>query len=105
MVKVEWGVKRTCQSCHARFYDLRKSPIVCPKCQTTFEIQTTTRGRRSKVSEIEKLLPLEFQEVDDVVIGLDEDLDDSLEDGLIDDSDIDEDLGDTPDFDKKEDDH
>ncbi|WP_339852442.1 FYDLN acid domain-containing protein, partial [uncultured Nisaea sp.] len=34
MAKPEWGIKRTCQSCGARFYDLMKSPIVCPKCET-----------------------------------------------------------------------
>lgn len=36
MVKAELGTKRTCPSCAARFYDLLKSPIVCPKCGTTF---------------------------------------------------------------------
>ncbi len=32
----EWGIKRTCRSCAARFYDLRRSPAVCPKCQTEY---------------------------------------------------------------------
>ena len=32
MVKPEWGLKRTCQSCGARFYDLNHEQIVCPKC-------------------------------------------------------------------------
>lgn len=50
MVKYEWGIKRTCQGCSARFYDLLKSPILCPKCGTTFEIQTSGRGRRSRLS-------------------------------------------------------
>ena len=36
MVKAELGTKRTCPSCAARFYDLLKSPIVCPKCGTGF---------------------------------------------------------------------
>ena len=36
MVKAELGTKRTCPSCAARFYDLLKNPIVCPKCGTTF---------------------------------------------------------------------
>ncbi|MGE5513740.1 MAG: TIGR02300 family protein [Bacteroidota bacterium] len=26
------GTKRTCQQCEARFYDLARSPIVCPMC-------------------------------------------------------------------------
>ena len=36
MVKAELGIKRTCPSCAARFYDLLKNPIVCPKCGTNF---------------------------------------------------------------------
>ena len=36
MVKAELGTKRTCPSCGARFYDLMKNPIVCPKCATSF---------------------------------------------------------------------
>jgi uncharacterized protein (TIGR02300 family) len=26
------GTKRTCQACEVRFYDLARSPIVCPRC-------------------------------------------------------------------------
>ena len=26
------GTKRTCQACEARFYDLARTPIVCPMC-------------------------------------------------------------------------
>lgn len=36
MVKAELGTKRTCPSCAAKFYDLLKNPIVCPKCNTSF---------------------------------------------------------------------
>ena len=36
MVKPELGTKRTCPSCAARFYDLLKNPIVCPKCGVSF---------------------------------------------------------------------
>jgi uncharacterized protein (TIGR02300 family) len=36
VVKPELGTKRTCPSCAARFYDLMKNPIACPKCGTTF---------------------------------------------------------------------
>lgn len=40
MVKPELGTKRTCPSCAARFYDLLKSPIQCPKCGTNFMAAT-----------------------------------------------------------------
>ena len=35
-MKAEWGIKRQCKKCAAHFYDLNKSPIVCPKCSTSF---------------------------------------------------------------------
>ncbi|NWG25179.1 MAG: TIGR02300 family protein [Pseudorhodoplanes sp.] len=38
MAKPELGTKRLCGSCGAKFYDLSKSPIVCPKCGTIFEV-------------------------------------------------------------------
>jgi uncharacterized protein (TIGR02300 family) len=36
VVKAELGTKRTCPSCAARFYDLFKNPIICPKCGVSF---------------------------------------------------------------------
>ncbi len=38
MAKPELGTKRLCGSCGAKFYDLSKDPIVCPKCSTVFQI-------------------------------------------------------------------
>ncbi len=38
MAKPELGTKRLCAGCGAKFYDLGKSPIVCPKCNTVYEI-------------------------------------------------------------------
>lgn len=34
MAKVDLGMKLTCESCGARFYDLNKQPGHCPKCGT-----------------------------------------------------------------------
>ena len=34
MARPELGAKHVCVSCAARFYDLGKSPAVCPKCGT-----------------------------------------------------------------------
>ncbi|HMN50734.1 MAG TPA: TIGR02300 family protein [Xanthobacteraceae bacterium] len=28
------GTKRICSSCAAKFYDLNKQPVICPKCST-----------------------------------------------------------------------
>jgi uncharacterized protein (TIGR02300 family) len=53
MLNAEWGTKRTCQNCTARFYDMRRTPIICPKCGTTFNPEALLRGRRSKASAVE----------------------------------------------------
>ena len=44
MAKPELGIKRLCAGCGAKFYDLNKSPIVCPKCSTVYEM-TLPRGK------------------------------------------------------------
>jgi len=44
--KAERGIKRTCQNpeCGSRFYDLNRDPIVCPICQTVFQLATHHDG-------------------------------------------------------------
>lgn len=32
------GTKRICTGCEAKFYDLGRSPIVCPTCETVFVV-------------------------------------------------------------------
>ena len=39
MAKPELGTKRVCVSCSTRFYDLTKTPAVCPKCGTEQPIE------------------------------------------------------------------
>lgn len=102
MVKLEWGTKRTCQSCASRFYDLRRSPITCPKCGSPFEIQTQTKARRGRAAaEASKATNTNLDEamlVED--IELVDDLDTAIEDDaeLIEDTDdLGEDLDDIPD--------
>jgi uncharacterized protein (TIGR02300 family) len=38
VAKPELGIKRLCASCGVKFYDLSKTPIVCPKCSTVYEV-------------------------------------------------------------------
>ena len=47
MAKPDLGTKRLCGSCGAKFYDLAKDPIICPKCETVFHpvVYTSTRMR------------------------------------------------------------
>src|SRR5689334_14801105 len=37
MSKPARGTKRVCPSCGARFYDLNRTPIVCPACQSIYQ--------------------------------------------------------------------
>ncbi len=50
MAKPELGTKRLCGGCGAKFYDLSKVPIVCPKCSTVFQVVVpVTRSRPEPV--------------------------------------------------------
>ena len=44
MAKPELGMKRQCQNCGAKFFDLGRDPIVCPKCGTTFQAAAVSRA-------------------------------------------------------------
>ena len=48
MVKPEWGIKRTCNSCGAKFYDLQRDPIICPKCDAKVDPVAMDKSQRSK---------------------------------------------------------
>ena len=46
MAKPDLGTKRLCGSCGAKFYDLSKTPIVCPKCETVFVVAPVSSRSR-----------------------------------------------------------
>jgi len=46
VAKPDLGTKRLCAGCGAKFYDLNRTPIVCPKCETIFTpVVTAPRTR------------------------------------------------------------
>jgi uncharacterized protein (TIGR02300 family) len=47
VAKPELGTKRLCTSCGAKYYDLNRDPITCPKCGTVFEIVMTSRAAKA----------------------------------------------------------
>ena len=51
LAKPDLGIKRVCPSCGARFYDLQKRPIECPKCAFAFEPEALVKQRRPRVVE------------------------------------------------------
>ena len=54
MSKPARGIKRVCQSCGTRFYDLGRTPIVCPSCQAVYQVTqpTSRRGERAPMPEV-----------------------------------------------------
>jgi uncharacterized protein (TIGR02300 family) len=58
VAKPELGIKRQCANCGAKFYDLGKSPILCPKCGTVHEVAAAPARRQAAA----KAAPVEVQE-------------------------------------------
>jgi uncharacterized protein (TIGR02300 family) len=56
MVQAELGIKRVCVACSTRFYDLGKSPAVCPKCGTEQPVEQP-RVRRPGGNVVEDKRP------------------------------------------------
>ena len=64
MAKPELGTKRLCGNCGAKFYDLSKDPIVCPKCHTVVEVATVNaRARPEPVAAARAPAPAPEEEV------------------------------------------
>jgi uncharacterized protein (TIGR02300 family) len=63
------GTKRVCPSCGARFYDLNRTPIVCPVCQSIYQVTPppppSRRWERARHAEARKV---EEQEADAPVL-------------------------------------
>jgi len=75
MAKPELGMKRTCVACGARFYDLTKSPAVCPKCGTEQPAdQPRLRRAGGNVAEDKRLkkVPTTPEDVEVDVEGVEE---------------------------------
>lgn len=75
MAKPELGTKRVCVSCSTRFYDLLKSPAVCPKCGTEQPIEQPRprRGGGNVVEDkrVKKVVPV-AEDVDVEVEGVED---------------------------------
>ncbi|MBY0354520.1 MAG: TIGR02300 family protein [Rickettsiales bacterium] len=61
------GEKRDCSACGAKYYDLKKTPPVCPKCGATYQApKESSRSRKvaapkvaaKPVKKMAKILPL-----------------------------------------------
>jgi uncharacterized protein (TIGR02300 family) len=65
VAKAELGTKRLCASCGAKFYDLNKDPITCPKCSAVFQVAAVApRGRPDAVAARAAAAPVAAAEVE-----------------------------------------
>ena len=48
MAKADLGTKRACLSCAMRFYDFKRSPILCPGCGAEFDPGNIIKNRKSQ---------------------------------------------------------
>ncbi len=79
LVKADLGIKRVCPSCGARFYDLQKRPIECPKCAFSFEPESLYKQRRPRQPEPVAAEPVRVVRDED-----DEDAEEETEDAEVD---------------------
>ncbi|TAD89095.1 MAG: TIGR02300 family protein [Alphaproteobacteria bacterium] len=100
MVKPEWGAKRVCHSCGAAFYDMRRSPIICPKCGAEYDPEAILKSRRSRAPAAEEKAPakvaagadLEIDPIEDVEVAEDAEVaEDIVEDDAAEEDDLIED--------------
>lgn len=51
MAKPELGTKRLCPNCGAKYYDLNRNPILCPRCGSPFDPHLVAKARPAVVDE------------------------------------------------------
>ena len=80
MAKAELGMKLTCESCGARFYDLNKQPGICPKCGQANARPVIFKASRRPAEDREKAAaakaaaaPAPVADEDDVAVDTDDD--------------------------------
>ena len=72
MAKPEWGKKRICLACNTKYYDLNKSPIICPSCGSEFDPDIYLKIRKGKnlsakvVSEKKQNMSEDMTNIDDI---------------------------------------
>ena len=101
MPKEEWGVKRVCPTTGRRFYDLNKTPIISPYTGVAVELDTSKTQMISADNEDMSSVRAKEAELDaEKVVLDDDDVNVDLGDDVLDDDDEDsvplEDITDMP---------
>jgi uncharacterized protein (TIGR02300 family) len=86
MAKPELGLKRVCVACGAKFYDLAKTPAMCPKCGTEQPLEVP-RPRRTGGNVVEDKRPKKAAVAEDVEVDAEvEAVEDEAEEGVLEDT-------------------
>ena len=113
MAKADLGKKRACLACGMRFYDFKRSPIICPGCGAEFDTENIIRSRKGRPTakqtlrddgnatddnptqndgDAEELTDAVVDDNDDDEIGFDDDVDDDspgiIQDDISDDDEL-----------------
>jgi len=92
MAKPELGMKRVCVACATRFYDLTKTPAVCPKCGTEQPIdQPRPRRAGGNVAEEKRVKKVPVPGLEDADVEAEPVEEEAEEDVLEDASDLEDD--------------
>lgn len=84
--KAKRGTKRACGGCGAKFYDLNREPVICPMCETVFEIKKSEP--KPKKEPVKEEAPKEepakeeadaLLEGEDDLIDIDDDEDEAIQ--------------------------
>ena len=96
MVKPEWGTKRTCPKCAARFYDLGKEdPVTCIACGVNWHPEPVLKSKQPLPFEEKVEEKPEKEDSDLASDDLDIDVDEEAEENPDDEVDLggDDDIG------------
>ena len=92
MTKPELGNKHQCQHCGTKFFDLNKTPVVCPKCGAVQQVALARHARASVADEEEtdneagaELVSLDEAEAPEEALNVGVDDDVEIEDETADD--------------------
>ena len=90
MAKPDLGKKHVCQSCGAPYFDLNRTPPVCPKCGT--EVASVLKGRKTAPEKAKPAgeKPAESEDSEDLEDIADIEVPDDDDDDLVEDEDDDD---------------
>ena len=113
MAKADLGKKRACLACGMRFYDFKRSPIICPGCGAEFDAENIIKSRKGRPTakqishdddnatddnptqndgDADELTDADIDDDDDDEIGFDDNVDDDgpgiIQDDISDDDEL-----------------